>query len=478
MNAICIHYPAGAPDDVLNAVAESALRYSSQVAIRPGDAVFIETGGSRHLFGDDALCARLTALARRFPAAVPPRVGIGAHAAEALAFARFGANRDGRPDGPPLRAGSLPFEAFECYASPFLHDDDITHQMAALGAGLNALGLRTLGDLLAMPPMRLGERFGPNAALLRERIAGRLDMAWPRFTPAPRVEEDLDLREVATQEAVADAEGLLFHLKQAADRVAARLRGRGLRAAGLELTLGFERTRGVIDAAPWVLPLELPVPLAAPRALMQLLQLRLEAHARLNRLPRPVARLGLRVTATAPGFNPQREAFSRHEEEVEALHSVLARLTQKLGEDQAYYAMLLERHLPEQAWKKQASPPDAPVEAPVPMAADASALAIPMLPLPPRPSRMLQKPLLLTRTEDWLLYWGGGKKGRRWRALSWEGPERLQKPWWVDAAAWDVDTPARDYWRVRTEQGMELWVFTRQGEEASAGALWLQGWWG
>jgi len=114
--------------------------------------------------------------------------------------------------------------------------------------------------------------------------------------------------------------------------------------------------------------------------------------------------------------------------------------------------------------------------------ADAPALAPvapqPSLSLPPRPSRVLQKPLLLTRTEDWLLYWGGGKKGRRWRTLSWEGPERLQKPWWQDAAAaWDVDTPARDYWRVRTEQGMDLWVFTRQ-DEAAAGALWLQGWWG
>jgi protein ImuB len=472
VNTLCIHYPAGAPDDVLHAVAESALAYSSQVAIRPGGAVFVETGGSRAYFGDTMLRARLEALTRRFPTAVAPRIGIGVNAAEALAFARVGG-------AAPHNVASLPFDVLDAYASPFLADEDVTMQMQALAAGLMALGLRTLGDLLAMPPMRLGERFGANAALTQERIEGRLGMAWPRFTPASRLEEVLDLREVASQEACADAAGLAFHLKQACDRVAARLRGRGLRAAGLELTLGFERVRGVIDAAPWVLPLELPLPLAAPRGLLQLLQLRLEAHARLNRLPRPVASLGLRVSATAPGFHPQREAFDRREEEQEALHSILARLAQKLGEDQVFYSLLLERHLPEQAWKKHSDPPEAPVEAQAPMAAEASPLALPILDLPPRPSRVLQKPLLLTRTEDWLLYWGGGKKGRRWKALSWEGPERLQKPWWQDGAqAWDVDTPARDYWRVRTAEGMDLWVFSRQGEEASAGALWLQGWWG
>lgn len=455
MNVLCIHYPAGATDAVLHAVAEAAMRYSSQVAVRPGDAVFVETGRSRGLFGTENLRLRLQALAGRFPAPVAPRLGAGAHAAEALARARFGA--------------SLPLEAFECYASPFKADEEIAQQMRVLGAALRELGVADLDAFLALPFQHLGERFGPNAALLRERIAGRLDMAWPRFTPAARLEEAQDLLAVESQAPCSTAEDLAFHLKQACDRVAARLRGLGLRAAGLELRLDFERTRGVLDAAPWVLALELPLPLAAPRALQQLAQLRLEAHAQRHRIPRPIAALRLRVTATAPGFSPQREAFDRREDEQEALHSVLARLTQRLGEDQVFYALLLERHLPEQAWRREAPPKEAEAVAPPPMPEPVDVA---------RPSRLLRRPLLLSRSEDWLIYWGGGKKARRWRAVGWDGPERLSQPWWQDRSAWDVDTPARDYWRVHTAQGMDLWVFSRQGEEAGSGALWLQGWWG
>jgi hypothetical protein len=62
MNVLCLHYPAGIPAPVLHGLAEACLRVSSQVAVREGEAVFVEAGGSRMLFGDEGLRARVAAL--------------------------------------------------------------------------------------------------------------------------------------------------------------------------------------------------------------------------------------------------------------------------------------------------------------------------------------------------------------------------------------------------------------------------------
>ncbi|MEO1001427.1 MAG: DNA polymerase Y family protein, partial [Pseudomonadota bacterium] len=51
----------------------------------------------------------------------------------------------------------------------------------------------------------------------------------------------------------------------------------------------------------------------------------------------------------------------------------------------------------------------------------------------------------------------------RWRRQSHrtaraEGPERIAPEWWLDDPAWR-DGP-RDYWRIETEEGRRLWLYT------------------
>jgi len=459
MKVACLYFPASLPPETLRSLAEACLRLSSQVALRGSEAVFIETGGSRMLYGEETLRARLRVLGARFQAAgLPPalaRLGWGAHAGEALAHARYGASGDPLP--------RWPLEALDCYASPFFEDEEIALHVKAMAAALRALGLRDLGAFMGLPAGGWGERFGPNAAVLRERLEGRMTVGWPRFEPAPRLAELQDLRDVETQSAGVDDEALRFHLKRLCDRVAARLRGRALRAAGLALELRFERVRGLIDLAPWILDQPLALPVAEPAQLRKLLQERLEAEARRRRLPRNLESLGLTVTATAPGFSPQRDAFDRHEEEVEARDGLLSRLSQRLGKERVFYAELVPRHDPGRAWRRR--PPLEP---------SAPGGAHPV----PRPTRLARRPLLLVRAGEWLLHWGAAGKARRWRALDWQGPERIGSEWWLPRPSGEGLPPVdRDYWRVGTAEGTDLWVFCRQGEEARAGALWLQGWW-
>jgi protein ImuB len=468
MSVACLYAPAGLAPARQQSLAEACLRLSSQVALRGGEAVFVELAGSQRLFGEPRLRAGLRVLARRLAPGQPLWLGWGAQPGEALArachdpAARTGAQA-------PLPLSAMPLQSLQAYAAPFGEDDEVRGQVQALLAALAALGLRSLGDFMGLPARGWGERFGPHAAVLRERLEGRMAVAWPRFSPAQRLEESADLRDLETLSSGPSDESLRFHLKQLCDRVAARLRGRGLRAAGLALTMSFEHLRQAEDAPPWRLELPLALPVAEPSQLRRLLQELMEQAARKRRLPRPLQGLALAVTATAPGFNPQREAFGSQEDEQEALNGLQGRLIARLGQDRVFYAQLRQRHLPEQAWVRQRLPPP-----PQPVQPKAGWGAV------PRPSRLLQRPLLLTRAMDWLVYWGGGARTRRWRALDWQGPERIGLPWWEPAGPGPglVDSPARDYWRVRTAEGQDLWVYSRQGDEAHGGALWLQGWWG
>jgi protein ImuB len=441
----CLDFPYGLPQDRLLALAEASLRFSSQVAVRPGESLFVELGRNRWLGSARGFAERLGALGRRFAPGAPPWMGLGRDAAEALALARWG-----RGQG-PLEA--LPLEALTAYASPFGGDREVEAKLAELCAVLRSLGLSDLEGFLALPAQSLGSRFGPNAALLAGRLRGDFGMAWPRFRPAPKLEESLDLRDPATQDGCVSLDVLRFHMKRGLGLLCSRLRGRDLRAAALVLELK-EESRSRADLQVRRLELRLSLPLGAPLELLKVLFEALEASLRGHGLAGPVVALRLRVTETAPALAAQRRFFERHEEEVEAWNTLVDRLAQRLGPDQVFLADLVRSYLPERAWKRCLREPGSarpPQEEGAPPS------------LGPRPSRLLPEPLVLARSGQAL---GPLADGRRWRAVSWDGPERLDGEWWQRHFS-------RDYWRVATDEGPDLWVFSRP--QAPEGRFWLQG---
>jgi protein ImuB len=101
-----------------------------------------------------------------------------------------------------------------------------------------------------------------------------------------------------------------------------------------------------------------------------------------------------------------------------------------LGFDKVFHASPQESYFPERAWIKTLG---------------GSQDLEPRIPL--RPSRVLKKPLALKRLDNYFLH-----KRHKWKILSFSEAERLSGDWWLD----DVE---RDYFRVKTEEGDELWVY-------------------
>ena len=82
-------------------------------------------------------------------------------------------------------------------------------------------------------------------------------------------------------------------------------------------------------------------------------------------------------------------------------------------------------------------------------------------PLPPRSGPL--RPLTLFPPEPVTAASGAPPASFRWRRMRFTtlratGPERITPEWWFDDPAWR--TGLRDYWRIETQEGPRLWLFT------------------
>jgi protein ImuB len=142
--------------------------------VRPGVLAFPARGPSRYFGGDDAVAAMARDHAARHAGEVG--VGIADGAFAALLAARRGDVTVVGPDTSPSFLAPHLVGALE-QARP---DRD----MAELCDLLRRLGLRTLGDVAALPPSRLVERFGALGVLV-SRLARGLDERPPQLREVP-----------------------------------------------------------------------------------------------------------------------------------------------------------------------------------------------------------------------------------------------------------------------------------------------------
>jgi len=408
--------------DALSELALWAYQYSAQVAVQEC-GLLLEIGGSERLFGGRArltraLDAGLAELGYRgvLAYAVTPR------AAWLLALAReqrLAARHVAEAAQLEPTLAPLPLT--------LLQWDETTTST------LRALGLATIGDLLALPRAAFAKRFGVARLEDLDRALGRRADPQRFYEPparfASRIELPADLTETA-------------QLMCPAQRLLAALEGflRGRNAGVTELV--FRAMHNLRRDAPRP-PTEIPLALAAPeRDAKRLAALLAERIARVQ-LPEPAVTLALEAGALQPFAAANASLLPQAAELGVDWLRLAETLHARLGSERVFQLQAVDDHRPERAWRA------------VPLAVDVDGPAARIVPsAPSRPLLLLPTPQPLPVRDEQPLY--------RDRLTLVTGPERIEGGWW-DLASPAAGSPARavhrDYFVARNGRGQWLWIY-------------------
>ena len=392
----------------LERLAAWACQFSPQLALEP-DALLLEVGRSRRLFGGlGPLLARVR----------EGLAGLGVQAVPFLAPTPEGALQLARAgeqgSAPDLGALKERLARLPLHRLPL---GERGHRV------LRDAGLRTLGEVLALPRTGLARRFGTDLGDWLDRLLGMAPDPRPAFVPPEMYHGRLEL--AAEVERV---EPLLFPARRLLGELGGFLLGRQLGTQHLDWVLHHA------DLPPTRFSLGLARLERDPGRFQALLRERLERVA----LPAAVREIELRVDSLAPLADlPPDMLEGRVREQGEAL---LERLQARLGPDAVKGLRLRADHRPERAFGLCA-PGETGAE----------------LVFPERPLWLLAEPRTLSV-----------RGGMPW----WEGPlvlagerERVETGWW------DGGGVAREYFTARTARGERLWVY----RDLVSGDWFLQG---
>jgi protein ImuB len=391
--------------------AQACLRFTPQIALGE-TAIFLEIGACRKLYSEQTLHQRLQILLRRFQ--LKGTIAIANDIPTALAISTYGKQE----------RTQLPIQALQIYVSPFRTSDSLQKATIAL----HRLGIQTLGHLMQLPRAAVGDRFAKEILFALHCIDSAISLPWPRYIPPEKIIQAQDINE---EYRVTSLEPILFILRGLCDRALLRLRGRGELASTVAVDLVLENYSHLQNNTQRRTVIDLAMPQASAVALIPILAERLQNIFQNEPLTAPVRTICFEVLRTCPGFGKQRDFFSTREEELESFRSVVARLTERLGFDRAFMATLLESYFPDRAWKKTLQEPQEVTT-----------------PLPERPLRILRTPQKIQKLDSFFIF-----QKRRWQAIEMIGPERLSGEWWLNEQQ-------RDYFRIRTKEGEDLWIFS------------------
>jgi len=405
--------------DALHELACWAYQFSASISLCT-DGLLLETGASETLFGGRAPLHRQIAHGLHelgytavFGYATTPR------AAWLIARARMhGVSPCDAPNAAALLATLAPLP---------LHtlgwDTNIT-------ATLHALGLATIGDVVALPRDSFAKRF--STALLDDldHALGQQPDPQLLFAPPEFFEANIEL-----PADVSDAGQLMFPAHRLLRSLEGFLRGRGAGTTELIFTAQHSprRTRPLA-------PTQIPLQLAAPeRDAARLAKLFTERLSRVT-LPEPAITLALRVDRLHPfaainaSWLPPAPCNNNGADWLQLAETLHARL----GSERVFQLQLVDDHRPEQAYRI------------VPLAIDVNERSLPSQATPQRPLLLVEAPQPLACREETPSYGGP-------LALV-AGPERIESGWW------DLGTPRRrtvhrDYFVARNPRGQTLWVY-------------------
>lgn len=387
-----------------------ASRWSAQVALVDEDCLLFEVGASARLFGGlRSLLERLRAELRE--AGFTVRVAGAPFPAAALLLARAGVARVLRsPERLAAQIAPLPVT--------LLGLPESTRD------ALEAVGVRTLGALLALPRGELARRYGQDCVDYLDRLRGRLPEPLVPFRVPERFRVEVELPAPVQQ-----AEALGFAARRLLRELVDWLEVRQLALRAAAFVLRHD------DAPATTIPLGVARPTRDLGHLEALLRVRLEAA----RLAAPVESLALEAVDCAAAEARSEDLFRRPGADADAAARLFEQLRARLGEGALQQWQLRADHRPERAYTS--APEGASGE-------DGEGL-------PARPLFLLDPPRPLA---EWDALTGS--------RVSLVGPERIESGWW------DEGPVARDYYRAQDADGVTYWLFR---ERDAAGGWFVHG---
>lgn len=288
---------------------------------------------------------------------------------------------------------------------------------------LLALGVRTVGDLLRLPPAGLLDRFGEEVFHVFRAASGRDDLP-----VQPAAAEETLREEAILDDGESDVQRLLFLLKPMLDRLLGRLAARREALAALVLELKLDRRPGRVER------LKPAAPTLDARQILDLVLLRLSSIS----LASGVIEVGM-VAEGEKATAAQLDLFAaKVRRDPAAQKRAFARLRAEFGDGAIARAGLREGHLPEASFEWLPLPE---LPAPRPRLVRRTLvrrLRLPPSPLPHRPRH---------EEDGWQL------RGRGDAAVDdLKGPYILSGGWWRGGVA-------REYYFARTRREEWLWVF-------------------
>ena len=381
----------------LEALAPWAYQFSSHISFEPA-MLLLEIGASARLFGG------LEGLLRQIREQAD---ALGHHRQWALAPTPMAAALLARrvPGSRVLQTRDLPAAVGPIALTHFTRDPVLRKLVADLG-------LRNLGECLALPRPELARRGDPALLLQFDRLLGRAPDPREPWQPPERFEQKLELLgEISHQHALA------FPARRLITALCGYLRGRGAGTQRLHWSLKHR------EAPPTEFEQGLLRPSRDPEHILALFR---ERSERL-RLPGPVIELRLRVDDCLP--------FEEHNEELladpapEQDRQLLERLRARLGEDRVQGLRALPDHRPEQAWQLC------------------------------EPGKTGATAGVSSGQPPWLLHQPQPLQHSRGRP-EYGGPLQLETlPRRVESGWWDEQGVARDYFLAQNPRGERLWVY-------------------
>ena len=394
---------------LLERLAAWALQFTSRIHIDPPASLLLEIGGSLRLAGGlDRLTARIKQGLVTTGCKAVVSVAPVPTAARWLARAGVSDRVVNDPARLPQALGELPLDA--------VVEGDVLD-------ALQAMGIRSMAQLFALPRDGLRRRFGRALIDELDRGLGRRPDALPIFEPPERFTV-----KVALPAEVVATDALRFTLRRLLMEMEGFLRGRAGAVDVLHLVFHARKAS----------PLRIRVGLAAPASAAQRWLAVIEQRLERVQLSAPVVALELRSGRVQETSGTTADLFDAASGGGD-IGRLQEQLVARLGEGAVCSLRLSADHRPEYAWRFVPPGSDVADATSGPHAA-------------PRPLWLLSEPRKLVLRDGMPCHEG--------QPLVLEcGPERIESGWW------DGSDVCRDYYVARDASGARLWVYRERRQQ-------------